>query len=147
MLLIDAANVIGSRPDGWWRDRPGAARQFVDRVRGAVGAGTLAGPVVVVVEGAARRGVEAGATGEVTVQHAPGSGDDRLLEVIAGADPPVRLVSADRALGRQARALGAEVVGPGWLLGILDHDGGGGHDRGGGDGGAGGDDGADTAKF
>ncbi len=25
-LLVDAANVVGSRPDGWWRDRPGAAQ-------------------------------------------------------------------------------------------------------------------------
>jgi len=36
MLVIDAANVIGSRPTGWWRDRPGAARRFTERVRATV---------------------------------------------------------------------------------------------------------------
>ena len=24
-LVVDVANVLGSRPDGWWRDRAGAA--------------------------------------------------------------------------------------------------------------------------
>ena len=41
MLVIDAANVIGSRPTGWWRDRPGAARRFTERVRATVAAGRL----------------------------------------------------------------------------------------------------------
>ncbi len=31
--FIDAMNVIGSRPDGWWRDREGAVRRLVDDVR------------------------------------------------------------------------------------------------------------------
>ena len=56
MLLIDAANVIGSRPTGWWRDRAGAARAFVDKVRAAVDSGRIAQPVIVVLEGDARRG-------------------------------------------------------------------------------------------
>ena len=33
MLYIDAMNVIGSRPDGWWRDRDGAARRLIDQIR------------------------------------------------------------------------------------------------------------------
>src|SRR3954449_9824842 len=33
MLFIDAMNVIGSRPDGWWRDRDGAIRRLIDDVR------------------------------------------------------------------------------------------------------------------
>ena len=41
VLLIDAANVVGSRPTGWWRDRAGAARTFVDQVRAAVESGQL----------------------------------------------------------------------------------------------------------
>ena len=119
MLLIDAANVIGSRPDGWWRDRPRAAREFVERVQAAVEAGSLADPVVVVLEGASRRGVEAGTADGVTVRHAPGSGDDALLAVIAGTEDRVTLVSADRALCRQAERLGAEVARPRWLLDLL----------------------------
>ena len=119
MLLVDAANVIGSRPDGWWRDRPGAARSFVGRVRVATASGRLPGPVVVVLEGAARRGVEEGRADGVTVVHAPASGDDRLVAEAAGAAGAagaVTLVSADRALRRRAEAEGAACVGPGWLL-------------------------------
>jgi hypothetical protein len=77
----------------------------------------------VVLEGVARGGVAAGDPsdpGDVTVLHAPGSGDDLLLEVITRATRPVTLVSADRALRREAQALGAGVVGPGWLIGLLD---------------------------
>ncbi len=120
VLLIDAANVVGSRPDGWWRDRPGAARAFVGRVRAAVVAGRLAAPVVVVLEGAARGGVEVGAADGVTVLHASGSGDDTLVAVTAAAEDPVTLVSADRDLCRRAGDLGADVAKPGWLIGLLD---------------------------
>jgi hypothetical protein len=120
VLLIDAANVVGSRPNGWWRDRPRAAREFVGRVGAAVGAGRLAEPVVVVLEGAARRGVEAGVADGVTILHASGSGDDTLLAVTADAEGQVTLVSADRALCRQAEDLGAVVARPGWLIDLLD---------------------------
>ncbi len=27
-IIVDGANVVGSRPDGWWRDRPGAAARL-----------------------------------------------------------------------------------------------------------------------
>src|ERR687898_2783337 len=54
MLVIDAANVIGSRPTGWWRDRPGAARRFTERVRATVTAGRLDPPVTRVLDGRAR---------------------------------------------------------------------------------------------
>jgi hypothetical protein len=120
VLLIDAANVIGSRPTGWWRDRPGLARAFVERVRAAAEEGRLAEPVVVVLEGAARGGVEAGSADGVTVVHAPGSGDDMLIAVTADATSQVTLVSADRALRQRAEALGAGVASPGWLIDLLD---------------------------
>lgn len=120
VLLVDAANVVGSRPDGWWRDRPRAAREFVERVRAAVQRGRLVEPVVVVLEGAARKGVEAGVAEGVTVLHASGSGDDTLLAVTADAESQVTLVSADRALCQQAEDLGADVARPGWLIDLLD---------------------------
>jgi hypothetical protein len=72
--------------------------------------------VVVVLEGAARAGVEEGDADGVRVLHAPGSGDDALVALSRDADGPVQLVSADRELGERGRAEGAEVVGPGWLL-------------------------------
>jgi hypothetical protein len=121
VLLIDAANVIGSRPTGWWRDRAGAARAFVDQIRAAVDSGRVARPVVVVLEGKAREGVEGGVADGVTILHATGSGDDMLVDVASSAsDQVVTLVTADRELRRRAQAVGADVVGPGWLLELLE---------------------------
>jgi len=121
MLLVDAANVVGSRPNGWWRDRPGAARQLVESIRAAVGSGRISGPVVVVVEGQARLGAEEGSVDGVEVVHAPASGDDTLVDIARGAgDRDVVLVSADRGLRSRAAALGATAVGPAWLLDRID---------------------------
>jgi hypothetical protein len=116
MLLVDAANVIGSRPNGWWRDRPLAARTLVDEVREATAAGLLNRPVVVVLEGAARRGVTEGVADGVKVVHAPGEGDDLLVQIAADALEQVVLVTADRALRERARGAGADVAGPRWLI-------------------------------
>jgi hypothetical protein len=116
MLLIDAANVVGSRPTGWWRDRAGAARTFVDQVSAARKSGRLTEPVVVVLEGKARDGVQAGDVDGVTVVHAARSGDDTLIDVTSDASDQVTLVTADRELRQRAEALGAEVVGPRWLI-------------------------------
>jgi hypothetical protein len=125
VLLVDAANVIGSRPTGWWRDRAGAARAFVARLRAAVGSGVITQPVVVVLEGKAREGAPSGPgpVDGVTVVHADGSGDDMLVHLIENSpDQAITLVTADRELRRRAEALGAEVVGPGWLLGRIEEE-------------------------
>jgi hypothetical protein len=125
VLVIDAANVIGSRPNGWWRDRPGAARTFTDRVRFAVALGRLDPPVTVVLEGKSRSGVAKGDVDGVAIVHAPGEGDDTIA-AIAAAGGHVVVVTADRGLAQRVRAAGAQVVGPSWLLDQLDGDGGGG---------------------
>jgi hypothetical protein len=57
VLLVDVANVVGSRPDGWWRDRPAATARLVRQIRAAAASSRLPLPVVVVVEGPARQGV------------------------------------------------------------------------------------------
>lgn len=115
MLLIDAANVIGSRPDGWWRDRPGAARRLAERVRATVTTGRLDPPVILVLEGRARAGVDEASIDGVEVVHAPGEGDDTIA-AIAAANVEVIVVTADRALAERVRSDAAEVVGPNWLL-------------------------------
>lgn len=120
MLLVDGANVVGSRPDGWWRDRAAAARRLVDALRTAVSEGRLEPPVVIVLEGAARAGCDEGDDGDVRVVHASASGDDALVDVAADADRPVLLVTADRALRSRAEAVGAQCVGPSWLYERLD---------------------------
>lgn len=124
-VVVDAANVVGSVPDGWWRDRRGAAQRLVDRLDRWVGSGqdgaVLGLPrarwfseVDAVVEGAAR-----GATAQrVTVIDAPGAGDDALVEAVrhrSAAGDRVTLVTSDRGLA--ARVAGhARVEGAGWLL-------------------------------
>ncbi len=72
-----------------------------------------------VLEGKAREGVPVGVAEGVTVLHAAGSGDDALMEVVSGNAGEVTLVTADRELRRRAEALGADVVGPRWLLTLL----------------------------
>lgn len=118
VLIVDAANVVGSRPDGWWRDRPRAAARLVDQVRAALDGGRLSPPVVLVLEGAARAGAPEDEAGGLRVVHAPGEGDETLVQLAAAGagEEPVTVVSADRALAARLRGVGAEVVGPRWLL-------------------------------
>ncbi|HSP30201.1 MAG TPA: hypothetical protein VLN74_16740 [Ilumatobacteraceae bacterium] len=115
MLVIDAANVIGSRPTGWWRDRPGSARRFTERVRASVAAGTLDAPVTIVLEGQARSGADEGDADGVAVVHAPGEGDDTIA-TLAEMHDPIVVVTADRGLAGRVRAAHGTVVGPTWLL-------------------------------
>ena len=115
MLVIDAANVIGSRPTGWWRDRARATRAFTERVRASVTAGRLSPPVTIVVEGRARAGADEADVDGVEIVHAPGAGDDTIV-AIAEANRDVIVVTADRGLGDRVRAVDARVVGPSWLL-------------------------------
>jgi uncharacterized protein YaiI (UPF0178 family) len=119
VLVIDAANVIGSRPTGWWRDRPGATRVFAERVRASVTAGRLDRPVTIVLEGQARAGAAEADVDGVAVVHARGEGDDTIAAV-AEANRGVVVVTADRELAARVRAFNAEVVGPSWLLAQLD---------------------------
>ncbi|RVU28486.1 NTP pyrophosphohydrolase [Streptomyces antnestii] len=107
LLIVDGANVVGSVPDGWWRDRRGAAERLRDRlVSHAEREGV---DIVLVVEGAAR-GVES--VPGVRVESAPGSGDDHIVDLVAAASAPCVVVTADRELRRRVGELGAEYVGP-----------------------------------
>jgi rRNA-processing protein FCF1 len=94
----------------------------VAQVVAAVDSGRIDQPVVVVLEGKSRLGVPSGLAGGITVIHAEGSGDDALVDVVAreASDGVVTLVTADRELRRRAEALGAGVVGPSWLLHLLE---------------------------
>ncbi|AZM87435.1 MULTISPECIES: NTP pyrophosphohydrolase [Streptomyces] len=111
VLIVDAANVVGSVPDGWWRDRRGAAERLRDRLAERTGPGGRGGEeVILVVEGAAR-GI-ASVPG-VRVESAPGSGDDRIVELAAAhAGRPCVVVTADRALRERVKAYGAHCAGP-----------------------------------
>lgn len=125
VLLVDAANVVGSRPDGWWRDRAGATSRLLLRLAALAGRElpTSGGPavceeVVAVVEGAAR-GVDA--PDGVTLVRAAGSGDDALAGTaarLAAEGRRLLVVTADRGL-RDRLPDGVPVAGPGWLLDLL----------------------------
>lgn len=112
-LVVDAANVVGSRPDGWWKDRAGAAERFLSEVA-AAGPGVLPLPhgsfgvnartrkrffgwvdsPVLVLEGAAARAADVPG---VDVVRAPGAADDTIIDIVSdGRDWLV--VTADRPL-------------------------------------------------
>ncbi len=115
VLVVDAANVVGSRPNGWWRDRPAAARALVTQLHAATGAGQLRAPVIVVLEGAAKSGADEGTMGGVTVVHANSDGDEAIVALAGRESRPVVLVSADRRLRSRVATHGATAVGPSWL--------------------------------
>jgi hypothetical protein len=120
VVVVDAANVVGSRPDGWWKDRAGAARRLHERL---LIAELSHDEVVLVLEGAAKGGVRRGIEGQVRVTHAPGHGDDAIVAEVAALREGghlVTAVTADRMLKARLEGLGAQVVGPGWLLDQLD---------------------------
>jgi YacP-like NYN domain len=119
MLVVDAANVVGSRPDGWWRDRAKAAENLCRELIGAIDAGQLTAPVLVVLEGAARKGVGEHEGAGLRVVHAPHSGDDAIAALVADAvadGQDVTVVTADRELRDRTRRAGGDVLGPRWLL-------------------------------
>jgi 8-oxo-dGTP pyrophosphatase MutT (NUDIX family) len=120
VLVVDAANVMGSRPDGWWRDRLGAAARLRDSLAAldglAIDPFDVCFPeIVLVVEGAAR---SLEGTPGVRVVAAPGSGDDTIVEqLVATPDVSYVVVTADRELRARCEAAGATVHGPRWLTG------------------------------
>ncbi|MDX5318402.1 MAG: hypothetical protein LPK38_03475 [Actinomycetes bacterium] len=119
VLVVDGANVVGSRPDGWWRDRAGAAARLHAALAGAVQDGALDhDEIVLVLEGAARRGQEEGVTGRIQCVHAVGSGDDAIVAEVRArraAGAAVDVVTADRGLRERVAAAGGGVIGPAWL--------------------------------
>lgn len=124
--LVDGTNVMASRPDGWWRDRPGASARLVVRLQHLAAAGDV---VTVVFDGSPPPDQADLAEGEhdgVTVRWAqrrgPDAADDRIVELVSSDGRPESLtvVTSDRALARRARSAGASVNGAGALLRRLD---------------------------
>jgi nicotinic acid mononucleotide adenylyltransferase/predicted RNA-binding protein with PIN domain len=114
-LVVDGNNVFGSRPDGWWRDRDGAARNLVTELQSL--AEQTGDRITVVFDGRPLNGLEEGDHRGVEVLYArrPGrdAGDDRIVETVASAADPHALVvvTSDRELARRVRELGAAVEG------------------------------------
>lgn len=119
VVIVDGANVVGSRPDGWWRDRAGAARRLHDQLSATEVVGQ--DEVVLVLEGEARRGHRPGQQGHVRTVHAAGSGDEAVVDVVksqiaVGDGRGVTVVTADLALRARVQVAGASAQSPRWLL-------------------------------
>jgi predicted RNA-binding protein with PIN domain len=108
--IVDGMNVIGSRPDGWWKDRNGAMVTLVESLdRWASGRGET---VTVVFE---RPPPTTITSSVVEIAYAPraaaNSADDEIVRLVAADAAPhdIRVVTSDRALTERVRSLGASV--------------------------------------
>src|SRR5690606_8921199 len=114
-VIVDVMNVMGSTPDGWWRDRDGAARRLLARL--AAFAAREALPVTAVLDGRPLPALPEGEHGPIEVLYAtrrgPNAADDRIAAlVLADADPGgLLVVTSDRALASTVRAAGARTMG------------------------------------
>lgn len=129
-VVVDAANVVGSVPDGWWKDRAGAAQRLLARIGAMTDAGVPAAALglsedvwypwwTAVLEGRARH---AEAVSGVSVVRAPGEGDDAIAAEasrLVGEGFAVTAVTSDRALAQRTTDAGATARGAAWLLDLL----------------------------
>jgi len=134
-IVVDVANVMGSRPDGWWRDRAGAAVRLYTELTALAASGRAILPgekgeqeFVMVLEGAARPAADRiaadriaaeGGTAGVQLVLAGGSGDDAIVDLARELPGRRFVVTADRELQRRCVAAGAEILRPGWLISQL----------------------------
>lgn len=113
--------MVGSAADGWWRDRPAAARRLVERLACF---SRVTGDDVTVVFDVAHPDLPAGSHGGVEVAYASRSGrdaaDDRVRALVRRGDV---VVTSDRALAADVAAAGAAVLGSGAFLARLQQDG------------------------
>ncbi|MDO9458021.1 NYN domain-containing protein [Nocardioides sp.] len=119
VLVVDGANVVGARPDGWWKDRAGAALRLHEQLMTADVPHEV---VVLVLEGAAKGGVRPGRDAHVRTVHAKGVGDDAIVaeaKAASEAGSRVSVVTADRILMGRVERYGATVMSPTWLLGEI----------------------------
>jgi predicted RNA-binding protein with PIN domain len=119
--IVDGMNVIGSRPDGWWRDRGRAMAALVNRLeRWATAEGD---DVTVVFERPLSPPLESSV---ITVAHAPkpapNSADDEIIRLVRADTNPsdIRVATSDRALSERVRAAGASVYPAERLRNLID---------------------------
>jgi 8-oxo-dGTP pyrophosphatase MutT (NUDIX family) len=132
-LVVDMANVVGSRPDGWWNDRAGAAERLGTRLQHLASTGVPAEElelsqshwwpnVVAVLEGRANDAV-LDASDRFGVVRASADGDSQIVtkvrDLAAQPGASVVVITSDRGLRERVEALGATTRGTGWLLDLL----------------------------
>ena len=119
--IVDGMNVIGSRPDGWWRDRNRAMATLVDKLeQWATSEGV---DLTVVFERPPSPPIESSV---ITVAHAPkpaaNSADDEIVRLVLAAPHPerIRVATSDHALSERVRAAGASVYPAERLRNLID---------------------------
>jgi predicted RNA-binding protein with PIN domain len=116
--LVDGMNVIGSRPDGWWRDREAAKRRLVEELA-AFARGT-GDEVAVIFDGKPFELEPSAIEVAFASTRGPNAADHDIADR-AEADPvDLRVVTSDGALADRVRAAGAEVEGAGGFRRRLD---------------------------
>ncbi|WP_246846465.1 NUDIX domain-containing protein [Humibacter ginsenosidimutans] len=133
VVVVDAANVVGARPDGWWRDRAAAASRLVAAVARLDEAGWPASALglphdvwwprtTVVLEGEAKRMPSAGHPAAPELVLAPHDGDTAIVRHVASLPDPARavVVTSDRELRDRVRDLGADTASPAALWAAVD---------------------------
>ena len=121
--IVDGNNVMGSRPDGWWRDRTGAAARLVGQLAGLDRPGV---DLVVVFDGPVPPGGADSGVQDMEVRHAgpASSADDLIVTLVEGAGQPTTVFTSDAELSRRVRDAGARVAGARSLLEMLESAGG-----------------------
>ncbi|CAM3055990.1 RNA-binding protein [Mycobacterium intermedium] len=113
--IVDAMNVIGSRPDGWWKDRHGAMVDLVERLDHWASAEGDPQQVTVVLERPPSKAIRSSV---IEIAHAPkaaaNSADDEIVRLVRRlvdeeAEPDIRVVTSDKALSDRVRGMGASV--------------------------------------
>ena len=127
--MVDVANVMGARADGWWRDRAGAALRLCREVQALAARETApsgspgarpAAAWVLVLEGRARDAAERLRDPALPVADAPPGADlvpppatDSAAASAAGTAAPVRVVSASASGDDAIVGVVAEVIAAG----------------------------------
>jgi predicted RNA-binding protein with PIN domain len=118
LVIVDGNNVMGSRPDGWWRDRAAAARRLVAQL--GDWAARTDKDVLVVFDGAPPADMPTPDRVEVRFasRRGPDAADDDIATLVAEDPAPERLqvVTSDAMLARRVREHGATVQGARTLL-------------------------------
>jgi 8-oxo-dGTP diphosphatase len=105
IVVVDGSNVIGTVPDGWWRDRRAAARRLLARLQ-CLQARTEQELILVldVVDPELPEGDQSGVAVRYATRRGPNAADDRIRALVAELDGrPVEVVTSDRALAADIR--------------------------------------------
>jgi predicted RNA-binding protein with PIN domain len=118
--IVDGMNVIGSRPDGWWRDRTAAMERLAGELDAL--ARETGEPVTVVFDGRPRAIPAERIDVRFASRRGPNAADDDIAALVSADDdaPGLSVVTSDADLARRARAARARLVGAGEFRRRLD---------------------------